>query len=404
MEKLLIAGVNTRPLAKSAYELGYEVYSASYFCTSDFNSYHHKKCILKQKPHHSCGYFQESYRPSELRELCSEWIDEIDYIIPYTGISPQNFPSSKVLGNKNVENIENKYQLYKKIRKHFNLPETFLLTSLEEAGEINNQNPEKEYLIKPVHGSGGYGIFQLDSLTTDTILNNSSQAHDGDNGYDNGDNSNYCLKSISNEKFILQEYISGSEVSSSVISTKKEALSIISSSQLINPDESSGNKFIYSGNITPYPGKDMEIKEIGQEVIEHLKLIGSNGVDMIINNEEIYVIEVNPRFQGTFECAESSLGINLIEAHIKSCSGELIEIPEVEKYSVKEIIYAPEKSIAGKLNIPGVYDIPQEQAIIEKGEPLVTILQTGKSCADAINKTNYLRNKVKENIYPVKNI
>ena len=171
MEKLLIVGVNTRPLAQSAYELGYEIYSASYFCTSDFNSYHHKKCILKQKPHYSCGYFQESYRPLELRELCSEWIDEIDYIIPYTGISPQNFPSSKVIGNKNVENIENKYRLYKKIRKHFNLPETFLLSSLEEAWEINNQNPEKEYLIKPVYGSGGYGIFQLDSLEPNSSSN-----------------------------------------------------------------------------------------------------------------------------------------------------------------------------------------------------------------------------------------
>jgi predicted ATP-grasp superfamily ATP-dependent carboligase len=377
MEKLLIVGVNTRPLAKSAYELGYDVYSASYFCTSDFNSYHHKKCILKQKPHHSCGYFKESYSPLELRELCSEWIDEIDYIIAYTGISPQSFPSSKVLGNKNVENIENKYQLYKKIRKHFNLPETFLLSTLEEAWEIKNQNPEKDYLIKPVYGSGGYGIFQLDSLTPD---------------------------SISNEKFILQEYISGSEVSSSVISTKKEALSIISSSQLINQDESSGNKFIYSGNITPYPGDDLPIKEVGQEVIDYLKLIGSNGVDMIINNGEIYVIEVNPRFQGTFECTESSLGINLIDAHIKSCSGELIEIPEVEKYSVKEIIYAPERLSVGNINIPGVYDIPRKHTIIEKGEPLVTILQTGETCQDAVNKVNKVLGKVKENIYPVKNI
>ena len=68
-----------------------------------------------------------------------------------------------------MENIENKYQLYKKIRKHFNLPETFLLSTLEEAWEINNQNPEKEYLIKPVYGSGGYGISHLNSFRPNTI-------------------------------------------------------------------------------------------------------------------------------------------------------------------------------------------------------------------------------------------
>ncbi|PKL67540.1 MAG: hypothetical protein CVV28_04480 [Methanobacteriales archaeon HGW-Methanobacteriales-1] len=392
MEKLLIVGVNTRPLAKSAYEIGYEIYSASYFCTSDFDSYHHKKCLLKQKPHYSCGYFQESYRPLELRELCSEWIDEIDYIIPYTGISPQNFTSSKVIGNKNVENIENKYRLYKKIRKHFNLPETFLLSSLEEAWEINNQNTEKEYLIKPVYGSGGYGIFQLGSLEPNSSSNDSKQANDRDN----------YLNRVTKEKFILQEYISGSEVSSSIISTKKEALSIISSSHINNSDDSAENKFIYSGNITPYPGDDLPIKEVGQEVVKYLKLVGSNGVDMIINNGEIYIIEVNPRFQGTFECSESSLGINLIDAHIKACEGELIKTPAVEKYTIKEIIYAPEKSLVGKINIPGVYDIPREHTIIEKGEPMVSILQTGKTCDEAINKVNYLRNKVKENIYPIK--
>ena len=402
MEKLLIVGVNTRPLAQSAYELGYEIYSASYFCTSDFNSYHHKKCILKENPHYSCGYFQESYRPPELRELCSEWIYEIDYIIPYTGISPQNFPSSKVLGNKNVENIENKYQLYKKIRKHFNLPETFLLSSLEEAWEIKNQNPEKEYLIKPVYGSGGYGISHLNSFRPYTVSED-PESPDNRNYGNNRDKNNY-LNSIIKEKFILQEYISGIEVSSSAISTKKEALSIISSSQIINSDHSSENKFIYSGNITPYPGDDLQIKEIGQEVVKYLKLIGSNGVDMIINNGEIYIIEVNPRFQGTFECAESSLDINLIDAHIKACQGELIKAPEVEKYSVKEIIYAPEKSLVGKINIPGVYDIPKEHTIIEKGEPIVTILQTGETYNEALNNVNYLRNKVKENIYSIKNI
>ena len=136
-------------------------------------------------------------------------------------------------------------------------------------------------------------------------------------------------------------------------------------------------------------------------MVKYLKLIGSNGVDMIINNGEIYVIEVNPRFQGTFECAESSLGINMIDAHIKACQGELIKAPEVEKYSVKEIIYAPEKSLVGNINIPGIYDIPREHIIVEKGEPLVTIVQTGKTCDEAINKVNLLRNKVKENIYPI---
>jgi predicted ATP-grasp superfamily ATP-dependent carboligase len=48
---------------------------------------------------------------------------------------------------------------------------------------------------------------------------------------------------------------------------------------------------------------------------------------MIIKNGEVYVIEINPRFQGTFEASEAALGINMAQAHIMACEGELIEIP-----------------------------------------------------------------------------
>ncbi len=390
MENLLIVGINTRPLAKSAYHLGYKIYSASYFCTSDFDSYHHKKCILKQKPHYSCGFFKESYRPQELEELCSEWIDEMDHIIPYTGVSPQNFPSSKVLGNKNVASIENKFKLYKTLKKRFKVPETFLLSSLKEACEIQYQNPEKEYLVKPVYGSGGYGVFNLKSKikfnSFKSVKNNVV------------DRNNY-LESFLSENFILQEYLPGESVSASVISTKTEAKSLLSSSQITCAEELD-EKFIYCGNLTPLPGNDLEIKKTAEDIINHLHLIGSNGVDMIINEGRINVIEVNPRFQGTFECAESSLGINMVDAHIKACHGELIETPLMQKYCVKKIIYAPERSLIGKITIPGVYDIPLKNTVIEKGEPVVTVLGSGKTPQEAFFKANNNIEKVKKLMTP----
>jgi predicted ATP-grasp superfamily ATP-dependent carboligase len=389
MENLLIVGINTRPLANSAYHLGYKIYSASYFCTSDFNSYHHKKCILKQKPHNSCGFFQELYRPQELEELCSEWIDEIDHIIPYTGVSPQNFPSSKVLGNKNVESVENKFKLYKTLKKRFKVPETFLLSSLKEACEIQYQNPEKEYLVKPVYGSGGYGVFNLKSK----IKFNSFKSVKN-----NLDENNY-LESFLAENFILQEYLLGENVSASVISTNKEAKSLISSSQITGAKESD-EEFIYCGNLTPLPGNDLEIKKTAEDIVKHLNLIGSNGVDMIINGDKINVIEVNPRFQGTFECAELSLGINMMDAHIKACHGELIKTPLIQKYCLKKILYASERSLIGKITIPGVYDIPLENTVIEKGEPVVTVIGSGKTAHESYLDVDNTIEKVKKVMSP----
>lgn len=388
MENLLIVGINTRPLANSAFQLGYKIYSASYFCTSDFDFTYHKKCILKEKPYYSYGFFQESYRAGELEELSQDWVDEMDYIIPHTGVSPQKFPPSKILGNKNIESVENKFKLYKSLKKSFNVPKTYLLSSLKEALEIQFQNPEKEYLVKPVYGSGGYGVFNLSSK----LKFNKFESIEDKNNY---------LEDILTENFLLQEYIPGENVSASVISTNKEAKSIISSSQITGAAESD-EKFIYVGNITPFPGKDMEIKKTAEDIIKHLHLIGSNGVDMITNEGEINVIEVNPRLQGTFECAETSLGINMIDAHIKACQGELIKIPIVQKYCLKKILYAPERSLIGKINIPGAYDIPFENSIIEKGEPVVTVIGSGKDPNKAFSETDNLIKKVKNFMRPYK--
>lgn len=57
------------------------------------------------------------------------------------------------------------------------------------------------------------------------------------------------------------------------------------------------------------------------KVVDHLSLVGSNGVDFINQNGELYVIEVNPRVQGTWECAELSLNLNMAQAIWKHVRG-----------------------------------------------------------------------------------
>ncbi|WP_052332149.1 ATP-grasp domain-containing protein [Methanobrevibacter arboriphilus] len=135
------------------------------------------------------------------------------------------------------------------------------------------------------------------------------------------------------------------------------------------------------------------MKRGSEDLISYLKLIGSNGLDMIIdkNLEEPYIIEVNPRFQGTYECIEELLGINLLEAHIKACEGELIEIPKIPKdtYSIKRIIYSPEKiKLKNNIDITNVYDIPYKGVIIEKDEPVLTIITPKDSISNVKNEVN----------------
>jgi len=363
MEKLLLIGINTRSMLNSALKLNYELYSTSYFSTSDTPQIKNQKIILEEKDNESSGIFEDNFNSSYILETSKDFIDEADYIIPISGISPGEFSKKdqkKILGNKDVSQIENKFKFYEKIKDEFTVPETFLIKDVDEAIEISENKPEVKYIIKPVKGSGGYDI---------NLLNNDSTIQLNDS-----------------ENYILQEYIDGINLSSSILGSKENKKTIMNSRLLTENDFKNNNSYIYIGNILPLTKESSlsnigNINEINKQMIEtsqnlayKFNLIGSNGVDYILNENGLYVIEVNPRIQGTFECVEKSLQINMLDAHIKSCMNESVEIPKAKYYSYKKIIYSPCRNKYSKIDLDNIYDLPHIGTITEKSEPLLTII------------------------------
>ncbi|MGZ7135178.1 MAG: ATP-grasp domain-containing protein [Methanobacterium sp.] len=373
MKNVLVVGTNTRPVACSAKKMGYNVYSVDYFCTSDLvRCSDYLRCMLTQLPFETCGNYADKYDPDLLQQFADEVVDEVDYILCSSGALPENFPKSKIIGNKKISHIENKYNLYKLLKRKFQVPETFLVSSHQEAAEIANSFHDKNFIVKPVIGAGGKDIRRFEETTP---------------------NSDFS-------RFMLQEVIEGKSISASVLSTKNKAKTLLTSQQIIgNGQLGQPDEFAYCGNIAPYSDGPY-IKRTAEEVINELSLVGSNGVDMIEKDGELYIIEANPRFQGTLECAETVLGINLFDAHFKASSGRLIEIPEPEGYAVKMVVFAKWRSIAGKLNFEGVYDIPERNVIIEKDEPAATVVARGNTLEDAINNGQKIVNKVYDYLFP----
>ena len=230
-----------------------------------------------------------------------------------------------------------------------------------------------------MQGSGGYDINRLDK-TSEIQFNDS--------------------------EFILQEYISGINVSSSVLANKNDAKTIMNSRLLTMHDTEKNNSFIYIGNILPLTKKSImadvedidkinaEMRDTSENLAKKFKLNGSNGVDYIINENGLYVIEINPRIQGTFECVENSLGINMLDAHIKACNGEIIEIPKAKYYSYKKIIYSPTRVKYEKINLNNIYDLPHIGSITEKSEPLLTIIDKDKDFEKLYKKVELSSEKV----------
>ena len=239
MEKLLLIGINTRSMLNSALKLDYEIFSTSYFSTSDTPQIKNQKIILEEKNNESSGIFEDNFNSSYILETSKDFIDEADYIIPISGISPGEFSKKdqkKILGNKDVSQIENKFKFYEKIKDEFTVPETFLIKDVDEAIEISENKPEVKYIIKPVKGSGGYDI---------NLLNNDSTIQLNDS-----------------ENYILQEYIDGINLSSSILAKKDIKKTIMNSRLLTENDFKNNNSYIYIGNILPLT-KESSLSNIG---------------------------------------------------------------------------------------------------------------------------------------------
>ncbi len=369
MENMLVVGVNTRSVACSLKKLGYTVYSADYFGVMDLRPCVDRyKSILSQEPYQSCGKFTENFNSKDIEELTADLIHESDSIICLAGVSPDTFPKNKILGNKSVEDVDDKYLLYKKLEGKFNFPLTFNVSDIGEAGEIAANYPEKNFIIKPRTGSGGYGIRELGEKEDIDFTN-----------------------------FLLQERLTGLNLSASVLSTSSESRIILTSQQIIGDTQLCQKEpYGYCGNIAPLTDGNIarEVSETAEEIIDYLQLAGSNGVDFILKDDELFVVEVNPRIQGTMECAELSLNINMVEAHIAACQGFLMDIPQPSKFTVKMIVHARERSQVGKLDFEGVYDLPAENVIIEEGEPVVTVISSGKVLENALYTARKLIRRV----------
>ena len=382
MKKLLLIGIDTRSMLNSALKLDYSIFSTSYFSTSDTPTIENQKIILREENDVSCGSFEDNFNSKHLLEISKDYIDEVDYIIPISGVSPSDFSKKdqkKILGNKDVRDIEDKHKFYKKIKEEFLTPMTFAINDMDEAFEIDKTYPDTQFILKPVKGSGGYDINLLDD-DMDIEFND--------------------------REFILQEYVSGISLSSSLLCSKGNAKTIMNTRLLTVNDFEKNNSFIYVGNILPLTNESImadvenvdgindEMKNTSERIAQKFKLIGSNGVDYILNENGLYVIEINPRLQGTFECVEMSLGINMLDAHIKSCFGEIIEIPKAKYYSYKKIIYSPTRMKYEKIDLENIYDLPHIGSITEKSQPLLTIIDKDKSFEKLYEKVELASAKV----------
>ncbi len=300
-----------------------------------------------------------------LEDLALNYVNEVDHIIFTSDVDTDRFPASKIIGNKKNRNIVDKFKMYQKLHKNFLMPLTFKLDSIEEAAEITKNYPDKKFIIKPVRGTGGMGIKYYDE------------------------------KLKIDGEFLLQEYIKGDSVSSSFLSYKNHDIDMVTTSeQIIGSNMLGAQEFLYCGNITPLINSNPKLVNISTKISKMYKLLGSNGIDFVLQKNRVFVMEVNPRIQGTFECIESSFEMNLAKAHIDSSRDIKVEIPSLKNFTVKLVPYSLEDSRYDVGENPYVRDISNKNELIKRGYPISTILVSDRILENAMTKAEILRKKI----------
>ena len=123
---------------------------------------------------------------------------------------------------------------------------------------------------------------------------------------------------IINSNNIIQDYIVGQDYSVSVFFTRHDFKLLTINKQLIRINQ---NGQMYLSGIMVNIKDDRYIKIIS--IISRIKNIlpglrGFVGIDLLINDKEIFIIEINPRLTTSFIGVYDTLGINIIDLIINS--------------------------------------------------------------------------------------
>lgn len=330
--KILLCSASARAMAQSAKNAGYDFLSLDFFGDVD---------TKEAGENHSLREFSDPYSTENLYNRSAQ----LDFTHVVYGAGFENYPElvggfeerATVLGNdsktlRRVRNWDNFFSSLEKVGIKF--PETEIL----RAGDAK-ANDDK--ILKSQKTGGGHRI------------------HKTGESFDAG------------EEVLLQEVVSGTPISTCIVGDGKKCRFLGATEQIA----SSG--YLYLGNIAPLE-TTKEIAEISVKIGEIFNLVGVNGIDFILGPDGPYTLEINPRLTGAMGVLGRAYGVNMLDIHLKACSGNLdFKVKKSGKYHGKKILYTKK---GGKFALKErpifIKDVPHD-GYIEKASPLCTIIGEG---------------------------
>jgi predicted ATP-grasp superfamily ATP-dependent carboligase len=398
-KKIGVIGFNARPIAASLRRQSALTYVSDYWGDSDLAEVS-TDCITVLSPQPNIRQRQPLDLPL-YRSLIDNFAIltqdvDLDYVIVGSGFDdhaetliPLN-KSGLLVGTipKQINKSRDFRFLSKLISEDScSIPKRVTFETLEEL--LQSSSSQKfPYILRPTHSGGGSGI-RLIRNKKDLIRVTEAQTDES-------------------HTYVIQDYIRGRDLSCSILATGKKALALSIQKQLIGMPSAGRNcDFAYCGNCYPVNLQSevaQKIRDISEYLAVKLGLQGSNGFDFVVDEfDKLWLMEVNPRIQGTLEMLEIAGDISITEQHVKSSQGELPKELPLFNPVTKLIVYSRRTGLVPELAVfSGTFDKSPKGIQVNQGDPICTVIKSGGDLLECYQNACNTASDIQKQVRPLK--
>jgi predicted ATP-grasp superfamily ATP-dependent carboligase len=145
-----------------------------------------------------------------------------------------------------------------------------------------------QWLVKPIRSAGGQGIRSWDG------------------------------SALRRRSVYLQRYVAGDSYSACYIGHENATRLLGVTRQLVGEEWLHAPPFHYCGSIGPITLHDSarsQVEKLGLALATGCQLRGLFGVDLVLNDNTFWPVEINPRYTASVEVLEHATGLSALEAH-----------------------------------------------------------------------------------------
>jgi predicted ATP-grasp superfamily ATP-dependent carboligase len=405
-----IVGASTRAAAASAIRAGYQPVTADLFADADLQQF---ATTTRISPYPD-GFFDwlRTMQPSAWMytgalENHPELVDQMAWVSPLWGN-----------GGDVLDRVRSPWVLSTVLRDAgLSFPET--------RASDEGLPRDGTWLAKTYRGASGSGVREVGQTRRQgdkETRRSASETFDGESAY---------LPVSLSPCPVYQRRIEGTLCAAAFVAAAGKAELLGVTRQLVGERWLGAHGFQYAGSIGPWPVApavlDM-IRRVGFVVAERFELIGLFGVDIVLDGQQVWVLEVNPRYTASVEVVERATGVQAIAEHAAACGGLPIAKVGAEASSPpvgvgddpahriaqvhgKAILFAKRNVVISKhfgetalaessrLPWPTLADVSPPGTLIEIGRPILTLFADGTSTDDVEQRLKYRATELERHVY-----